>query len=185
MAATLLPAATRARVPWKNGGGTTQLVAVGGDPAAFGWRISMADVTTPGAFSEFPGVDRIIASLSGTLDLRVAGRPDVRLEPLGAPHAFPGDVPAWGGPLGGAVLDLNLMLRRGVVRGEMRPVAGQADFEIIWATVILATGTAEIIHAGQSHKLGPLDALLLDAPPGGFTLRAAGLAYVITLARAG
>ena len=48
------------RIPWKNGGGTTAEVAAfpeGSNFETFGWRISMADVTSDGPFSSFPEID--------------------------------------------------------------------------------------------------------------------------------
>ena len=52
-------------MPWKNGLGTTTEIAIhpaeadlAGQP--FDWRVSMADVTTDGEFSRFPGYDRSI-----------------------------------------------------------------------------------------------------------------------------
>jgi hypothetical protein len=107
----LLPAATRPAVPWKNGGGTTQLLAstpgVGG--VEFGWRASMAEVAVAGPFSCFPGISRLLCVLSGRLHLRVAARAPVILSPDDASYAFPGDVPAEGAPLDGPVRDFNLM----------------------------------------------------------------------------
>ena len=44
------------RVPWKNGGGTTAQVAAFPEESgfeSFGWRLSMADVGSDGAFSPF------------------------------------------------------------------------------------------------------------------------------------
>src|SRR5665811_1616202 len=58
-------------IPWRNGGGVTREVVASGasvasggsggsDPRDFDWRISIADVSRPGPFSAFPGVDRVI-----------------------------------------------------------------------------------------------------------------------------
>ena len=51
------------RVPWRNGRGCTAEIAVAPEGAGmddFLWRVSTAVVTEPGAFSAFPGVDRIL-----------------------------------------------------------------------------------------------------------------------------
>ncbi len=44
-------------MPWKNGGGETAEIAVfppSADLSEFGWRISMATVSSDGPFSAFP-----------------------------------------------------------------------------------------------------------------------------------
>ncbi|MFN9927385.1 MAG: HutD family protein, partial [Phenylobacterium sp.] len=63
MTFTLLRAADRLAVPWKNGGGITRELAVWPPGASFDdfvWRVSMAEVHQDGPFSSFPGVDRIL-----------------------------------------------------------------------------------------------------------------------------
>ena len=74
-AVRILPAAARAAVPWKNGGGLTREVAIhppGSDLGTFEWRVSIAQVRAAGPFSSFPGVDRQLAVLAGELALVIA-----------------------------------------------------------------------------------------------------------------
>ncbi len=71
-----LAAAARRAVPWKNGGGVTEEIAVYPSDAGFddfAWRISMARVGQGGPFSRFPGVDRTLAVLEGRMRLDVEG----------------------------------------------------------------------------------------------------------------
>jgi uncharacterized protein len=139
-----LRAADRVAVPWKNGGGVTREVAVfppGAGIADFLWRVSIAEVDAAGPFSIFAGVDRILTVLDGRLDLG-----SISLSP-GQPFAFPGDLPIEGRPIGGPVTDLNLMMRRDLVRGTVRCVA---------IDVILACETALVV------SLASLDALLIE-----------------------
>lgn len=103
-------AATRTVTPWKNGGGTTRLVASApGIAREFGWRLSLADVSMAGAFSCFPGISRLMGIIQGQLHLEVEGLPAVTLTPESPAFAFPGDAPAHGTPLNGPVQDINLM----------------------------------------------------------------------------
>src|ERR1700720_3517473 len=54
--------------PWKNGGGSTTEIAAAPEGASldiFDWRISMARVASDGPFSDFPGIDRTLAVVSG------------------------------------------------------------------------------------------------------------------------
>ncbi|MBS0580909.1 MAG: HutD family protein [Proteobacteria bacterium] len=166
----LLPAAARAEVPWKNGGGLTSEIAVqppGASLADFDWRISCARVDTPAPFSSFPGIDRIIAVLEGALSLSVAGRPEVVLTPESAPWPFPGDVAASGGPVGGCVRDLNVMTRRGrcTARVQRCLVQGRAPYRFCAATtVVLASAALVMDAAGRTLPLGRLDAVRIEGP---------------------
>lgn len=63
----LLRAGDYPRMPWKNGGGSTEEITrdagVGLD--GFGWRLSIADIEASGGFSSFTGYQRIITVLQG------------------------------------------------------------------------------------------------------------------------
>ena len=51
--------------PWKNGGGTTQTLVCWPKPSDWVFRMSVARIDSDGPFSEFKGVDRWFAVLSG------------------------------------------------------------------------------------------------------------------------
>jgi len=158
-----LAAADRVAAPWKNGGGLTWEIAA--DPPGaglddFGWRISMARVASAGPFSTFSGVDRIITILEGALDLRLEGQGSRILDPASDPFAFAGDDPCWGGPVEGAVLDLNVMTRRGRFRAEVRRLNGREPIRRDGDTLILfALDEATI----DGLTLKPHDAVIVDA----------------------
>lgn len=108
--------------PWKNGGGVTREIAIGGaaEPGGgWGWRVSLAEVAQDGPFSPFPDTDRVIAVIDGAgMDLV---RPDgsaIALEPYRA-VGFAGEEPLSGRLRGGPVRDLNAMVRRGHYVAEM------------------------------------------------------------------
>jgi len=99
-------------VPWRNGGGVTREVvsSEGSGPQGFDWRISIADVTEPGPFSVFPGVDRVIMLVEGErMDLVVDGVEHV-LHPH-EPFGFPGPSQASCSLPAGPTRDLNVMTR--------------------------------------------------------------------------
>lgn len=158
----IIPAANYANVRWKNGGGTTSEIAVfppGAGMDDFLWRLSMAQVETPGPFSAFHGVDRTLAVIEGALTL--AG-PDfeVTLDDASAPFRFDGHACVHGHPLCGSVRDLNAMVRRGAYSASMawlRP-----------GDLAMCAGTGFIIAAEAQtcpiHRLGKLDCALIDAP---------------------
>ena len=66
-AATILGPDTFRAMPWRNGLGTTiELLKQDlPDGDGFAWRLSMADVTTDGEFSNFSGYDRTLLLLDG------------------------------------------------------------------------------------------------------------------------
>ena len=160
---------TYRRMPWKNGQGLTEEVAVmpegGGGIDGFDWRLSIAHVDADGPFSLFPGIDRTIALLDGeglALDLP-EGRA-VALTPSGAPFAFPGDWAIASRNLGGPTIDLNIMTRRGRCTHAMRrltlaPGESLAGPETGWA-VFNTPATIEL-EDGE-HVLARFDAIAFE-----------------------
>ena len=113
-------------MPWKNGGGETTEIVVS-PPAAslddFDWRISMARVKGDGPFSIFTGIDRTLSILNGQgMNLSIDGAAHT-LTQDSAPLPFPADVPTTATLVDGAITDLNVMSRRGVVRHNVERVA--------------------------------------------------------------
>lgn len=165
----VLRAAERTFVPWKNGGGFTREVVVspaGSDLTAFDWRISIAEIRTPGPFSLFEGIDRLMAVLAGRLSLAIDGRPAITLTPESDAVAFSGDLPVVGAPLGAAVTDLNVMTRRSrcaarLTRSRAPELAPQAD-----TSVIIAPADLTFRGAGTELSLLALDALVIRRLPG-------------------
>jgi environmental stress-induced protein Ves len=164
-------------VTWKNGGGTTREIAsfpAGAGMDDFDWRVSAARVDTPGAFSHFPGIDRTIAILSGRLQLEVADRDAITLVEGGGAYDFAGDVAAFGTPVTGPVLDLNLMVRRERGVGAIYAVRAGLIPAITAGTILLATrdmvlriGSRAIrmqIHDAFRFTATPDEHLIVDAP---------------------
>lgn len=119
-------------VPWRNGGGVTrEVVASGGSGRhGFDWRISIADVSQPGPFSVFPGVDRVIILVEGErMDLVVDGV--VHVLRLHVPLSFEGASQTSCSLPNGPTRDLNVMTRGGRMSAavairdlsETRPIA--------------------------------------------------------------
>jgi uncharacterized protein len=164
----LLPAAARVAVPWKNGGGVTREVAAHPEGAGFedfDWRISTAEVCVPGAFSQFPGIDRQLCVLRGQLELAFTDRPIVRLDSRSAPLAFPGDVPVHGVPRGGTVTDFNVMTRRrrSRARVERRELTTPLRLPTPADVLLFALGPLVVTTSAGSWSLAIWDALQLAA----------------------
>jgi uncharacterized protein len=110
-------------MPWKNGGGITTEIAVypeGSGLGDFDWRVSVADVTSQGPFSRFPGCERTIMLLEGSgMILDAGSNRNIELRQAFQPHRFSGDWDIVGKLLGGPVRDFNLIVRRGRAWGEL------------------------------------------------------------------
>ena len=154
-------------LPWKNGGGSTTEIAVEPEGATwdvFDWRVAIADILESGPFSSFPGIDRSIMLLDaprGTqMELRIDGRR--ALLPKRVFVDFAGEATTegilYGDPPGSGVRDFNVMSRRGFIRhrrgcqslspNEVHRMGG-VDTRIAY----VASGTADLIHAQNSHTL--------------------------------
>jgi environmental stress-induced protein Ves len=139
----------------------------GSDLGSFEWRVSMAEVRTGGPFSIFPDIDRSLAVLDGSLTLMIAGRTPVAVSADTPPVHFPGDVTVSATPLGGAVTDLNVMVRRGRWQARMNRVVvqGSASLRLGEGSALLISLTPLAVRNGASaHELVRLDAVLLEGP---------------------
>jgi environmental stress-induced protein Ves len=108
---TVLRAVDYPRMPWKNGGGSTEEITRDARDGleGFGWRLSIADIGEPGDFSVFAGYLRIITVLQGAgMTLNIDGKDS---EPLlvSDPFAFSGDSRVSCTLLDGPIRDFNLI----------------------------------------------------------------------------
>jgi environmental stress-induced protein Ves len=165
-----LKAADRVAAPWRNGGGVTREVMVspaGADFAHFDWRVSIADVAGDGPFSAFPGIDRLMAVLSGSgIRLAVEGAEPLTVRPGDPPAAFPGDATTSGFLIDGPIRDLNVMTRRGAASARMRrlEIADAQEVATAGATLFLFEAGEGWIEA-RDARLHPaaLDAVYVES----------------------
>jgi len=163
----ILRAGERAVLPWKNGAGVTREVAAhppGSSLESFEWRVSIAEVGQGAPFSAFPGVDRRMAILSGTLEFALAGQPALRLSAASAPVSFAGEASAYGTPAGEPVTDLNVMTRRGRFESRLARRTGAATQLAVHAdtTFLVALSQLTLRCAGAEHALSELDAARIE-----------------------
>ena len=112
--------------PWRNGGGSTRERLAWPTAGAWRLRISVAEITRAGPFSDWPGVRRWFAVLSGNgVALQL---PDGRrvLTTDSAAFAFDGAAAPGCTLLDGPTTDLNLMTRGG--SGSMQRAAAGVDW---------------------------------------------------------
>lgn len=184
----IVRSATYKRMPWKNGGGETTEIVVsppGADFAAMDWRLSMATVAADGPFSSFPGIDRTLSVLSGTIRLEIGGTP-VDLMEMSPPHCFPGEAAVNGIVLRGPVTDLNVMTRRETLRHEVRriSVAGEKTVTASAGALVVFCHTGAVTLPG-GETLNALDTAVGETEGGGLLFKSAALStlYVITITR--
>jgi environmental stress-induced protein Ves len=167
----LIPFASLAPVPWKNGGGSTTEIIIEPPDAQFhdfDWRISLATITQDGAFSLFPGVDRTLALVEGpgmVLDVddgsRFAlGDEDTIIE-------FPGEAAMRATLSGGPNIDFNVMTRRALCHHKFgsRGVDGSSVFAPRGERTVLFLAEGESLSVSSDDErigLVRFDAIVFD-----------------------
>jgi environmental stress-induced protein Ves len=131
--------------PWRNGGGfTRELLAW---PSADDWqlRISLAEITRDGAFSDFPGIDRWLAVVEGPgVVLALGARREV-LTLDSAPLPFDGAQAPYSELQGGPTRDLNLMARRDAGSAQMLRATADAEwFSVAQVRALFCTAAARL-----------------------------------------
>ena len=158
-------------IPWKNGGGITRNLAVEPKDAGFDhflWRLSFAEVNTPGRFSTFPGVDRSILVWSGNgLLLHSKDAEVFALVPDAEAHTFRGEDEIETTLLDGPTIDFNVMVRRGrctavVCRyGVEAMISRRAHHSFFLCAkgsfrLLFPTNQERLLHAGESLPVSQL-----------------------------
>jgi environmental stress-induced protein Ves len=170
---TVLRAADYPRMPWKNGGGSTEEITrdAGQGLDGFGWRLSIADIGESGGFSVFPGYQRIITVLQGAgMTLEVDG---ALTEPLlpGDPFAFSGDSQVRCNLLGDAIRDFNLIYAPDRYRASLKWLDVLSPQRLFTsASTLLLFSVAQQMAANLAEHPPQLlekhDCLQLDNPTG-------------------
>ena len=157
-----VPAGEFKAMPWKNGLGVTCEVALGGDPAAFDWRVSIATVGASGPFSAFPGIDRTIAVLKGEGMLLDVDGARHELLVAGEPFSFAGEAKVHADCIGGETTDLNIMTRRTAFTHEMTRRQSAEPFTFTGPaglTFLICNGPFRLEIAEKDYAAKPLDAV--------------------------
>jgi environmental stress-induced protein Ves len=106
--------------PWRNGGGSTQALLAWPNADAWQWRVSVATITQDGPFSAYPGVARWFVVLAGAGVALQVGPQRVHMSPGDVALQFDGAAAPGCTLLGGATLDLNLMVRQDAGQGGLQ-----------------------------------------------------------------
>jgi uncharacterized protein len=166
-----LTAAAYVAMPWKNGGGTTTQLAISPPEAGlddFDWRISSAQVASAGAFSFFPGIDRSLAVLKGSLLLVAEDRATAALAAGDRPLVFRGEQQIQASLPHGPVVDFNVMTRRSVCRHQLHAIGvlGSRQYRYRADLMLLYVAQGDCIEcrnaSGEATQCEPGEAILLE-----------------------
>jgi uncharacterized protein len=158
-------------MPWRNGLGTTVELAKEDlpDGSGFAWRLSMADVSSDGEFSNFGGYDRCLLLLEGDgLTLDCADQVHRLERPLQSAR-FRGEDATFATLHGGPVRDFNIMtLRRHCsarVDSQAHARAASIDVDADLLMVYAVDGDLQVDSADSGPLLLPARHLLIIRQP--------------------
>ncbi|MVW90046.1 HutD family protein [Pseudomonas sp. PB101] len=154
------------RMPWKNGGGSTEEITrdAGTGLDGFGWRLSIADIGESGGFSTFAGYERVITVLQGDgMTLSVDGQNTRPLLPLD-PYAFSGESKVACALLDGPIRDFNLIYAPQRYAARLQWLSGEQRFFSSAGTVLVfsISDALELKVGNSAQQLGRHDCLQLD-----------------------
>lgn len=125
----------------------------------------MARVASDGPFSEFAGIDRTLAVVSGSgLELTIGGAAPVVLGRDSDPLRFAGEVPTSARLRAGAIVDLNVMTKRGRFEHWLQRLRQPVDCDLEGYDVALAVacgGGVTLASPQNSATLAEGDAAIL------------------------
>ncbi|WP_426979492.1 HutD/Ves family protein [Pseudarthrobacter sp. O4] len=158
--------------PWRNGGGATRELArrprpaaeaatvdAGRPDSAWDWRVSIAEVSKAGAFSAFPGMDRVLTVIEGELLLLSVDGAEHPLEKY-RPFRFSGDADSAGALPTGDIRDLNVITRNGSFKGytsiiELSKKRAHPVFEGQFGILLEGQATVSPGTAGSEPGVAP------------------------------
>ena len=141
--------------PWKNGGGTTQTLVCWPSPSDWVFRMSVARIDSDGPFSEFKGVDRWFAVLSGEGVVLQFPERRVEVSALDAVVQFSGDVPCQCSLTKGPTVDFNLMVQgvsANMARIDRSPYVAKFKAQTTLA-IFVVEASGRVRMGSQNHEL--------------------------------
>ncbi len=182
----VLRAVNYPRMPWKNGGGSTEEIArdAGEGLDGFGWRLSIADIAESGGFSSFVGYQRIITVLQGDgMELQVDGEPSRALLPFDA-FMFSGESQVACRLLGGPIRDFNLIYSPQRYRARLQWLDGESRLYSSAQTLLVFAAGEQVRATLGGHAVQMLsrhDCLQVDGNAGLQALELSGHCCLIEL----
>ncbi|MEH6547526.1 MAG: HutD family protein [Sneathiella sp.] len=166
--------------PWKNGAGVTREIGSELKDGRYIWRLSMADVTRDGEFSNFSGLVRILTVIAGH-GMKLIYEDNTLLANPCVPLRFDGNLKIHARLNSGPSTNLNLMFDPKSCTGEVTSLSGpflqtlKPTPERTYAVHTL-TGMAKF---DTNVRLSPGDTLLLNSKAGQLNLSEGDTALLI------
>ncbi|MEP2732532.1 MAG: HutD family protein [Ascidiaceihabitans sp.] len=169
-------------VPWKNGGGITRNIASLMDKDDIVWRLSMADVATPGPFSSFAGLTRILTVIEGN-GMKLHSDGEVWPADFAVPVTFDGAAPVVATLDDGPICDFNLMFdpTRYAATAHCVTHKGAHDLGTLGQTAILHIIQGNVTLVKSDDRLGAGDTAMCATAPMAYELGEDACVLVITL----
>lgn len=154
------------KMPWKNGQGVTYEIYrdKGETLEDFGYRISMADVASDGAFSHFLGRERILTVLNGDgIALTVNQQEKITLKPQQI-FNFSGESEVYSELIYRAIRDLNVIFDPKFITAKLtwlnqnNHLTTQADTVFMMAN----SDNTQVLINDQSVELNQFDSVKID-----------------------
>jgi uncharacterized protein len=176
-------------MPWKNGGGETREIMVsppGATLDSLDWRVSIATVASDGPFSVFKGVHRTLCVIHGAgIRLQVGDVPPITLLEHSAPYSFNGKATTSATLIDGAIVDLNVMSRRGRWRHTVKRLTCSGSLQLkVTARLIFVfcqRGELQCTAGNESHDLAREDCAAIEGDVPLISLRVAETAEVLVI----
>ena len=157
--------------PWKNGGGIThEAIRVPAEGDKFLWRVSVAEIESSGAFSDFTGYHRTMVLLRGSgvhLNFSDGSRSDLRA--VGDVARFDGALAAQCELIDGPCTDLNLMVSNALAQPRVRIERLRSELKVqesatVSSLIFCIQGDVALNSTeGGTSALNPWDLAIGDA----------------------
>lgn len=186
----ILRASEYRRMPWKNGGGETREILVSPSGAtldSLDWRVSLATVASDGPFSVFHGIDRTLCVIDGAgirLQVQVGTAAATTLLDSSAPFSFDGEATTSSTLVNGAIVDLNVMTRRGRWRHAVKRLTCEGSLQLAVnadLVIVFCQRGKLLCTAGESVTLTSEDCAVIDGNSPNISLRAVEPAEVLVI----
>lgn len=167
---------------WKNGQGVTfEIFRDNGENLDdFGYRISMADVASNGAFSHFSGRERILTILTGDgIVLNVDNQQKFTLKPQQV-FSFSGDSDVYSTLINGAIRDLNVIFDPTLFTAHLTWLHGDDSLTTQADTVFIVANSdnTQLLLNDKPFELCQFDSVKIDNQTAHISLKSGSVAVI-------
>jgi environmental stress-induced protein Ves len=130
--------------PWKNGGGITRQICSETAEEGLLWRLSLADVSSDGAFSTFPNMMRVLTVVQGA-GIDLYGADTALVAAPFKPLRFDGAMSLDGVLRDGKIVNFNLIHHAQHIRSDVTVLHGPSP------VIPLTSGALHVLHCASGE----------------------------------